>query len=110
MFSSLFSTKKNYFGTKTFTFYLPAPPERKTGYQEKEFDSVMSQIFSLGFEVIDIKTASHSTQTKGGVWLICLLGAPTKEIFAHEIQFDGIEGKPISNYESVPMDPDIIHE
>ena len=39
MLSGMFNlNNKKYYGQKSFTYFLPAPPERNTGYQEKEFE------------------------------------------------------------------------
>lgn len=83
MFKSFFKNK--YFATRTFTYYIPAPPSRKTGYQEREFDAIVNYIASLGFELIDFKLESHNEHDKSGMWIVCILGAPTKEIFLQKI-------------------------
>lgn len=96
---------KKFYATKTFTYYLPSPPLRKTGYQEKEYDSIVQSIIEHGFEIIDINITSHSSEEKSGVWIVCHIGAQTKEIFESNINFSSQ-----SHSENVPLDPDIVHE
>ena len=109
VFKSVFGRKKQYFGVKTFTYYLPAPPHRKSGYQEKEFDQLTDYITGLGFDILDIKVESHSSPDKSGLWLVCLLGSPTKEVHNLTIETDSILG--VENLaQSIPLSPDIIHD
>ncbi len=108
-----FKNKNNtYYGKKTFTFYIPSPPERKSGYQEKEFDAVIEHIISLGFEIIDFKLQSHSSDKGSGLWAICIIGAKNKKVFEQKIHFDYSkfqEHNPHSEHH-IPLDPDIVHE
>lgn len=109
MISSFFGKKNSYFGTKTFTYYLPSPPFRKNGYQEKEFDHLMEAITKLGFEIIDYKVASHSSEEKSGVWIVCHLGAKTADIFNQRIDFTSQADAPLTTQE-IQLDPSIIHD
>ena len=105
--------KNKYYGKKTFTFYIPAPPARKTGYQEKEFDNLIEHILGLGFELVDFKLQSHSGEERTGLWVLCILGAPTKEVFNQKV---GIDYSMVSHNSAtedlsrIPLDPDIIHD
>lgn len=107
MFSSLFS--KKFYGTKTFTYYIPAPPFRKNGYQEKEFDHLIDHINKMGFKLIDFKLSSHASEEKSGMWIVCHVGAPNKEVFDQKIEFASAHdvNLPASD---IALDPDIIHE
>ncbi|MBD64291.1 MAG: hypothetical protein CME62_03740 [Halobacteriovoraceae bacterium] len=109
MFGAVFNKKNKYYSTRTFTYYLPAPPPRKSGYQEKEFDLLVLELSKLGFEIISIQATSHQTTDGGGVWILCHLGAPTSEIFNQRINLNIGESGKIQS-EEVPMDPSIIHE
>lgn len=106
---SLFKNEKKYYRKKTFTYYVPAPPVRRNGYQEKEFDKVMTHIQDLGFDILDIQTQSHSHPDQAGLWIVCLLGAPTKAIYEKILDFDYSD---IADLQSthIPMDPDIVHD
>ena len=109
MFSSLLRRKSPYYGVKTFTYFIPAPPDRRTGYQEKEFDSIMGSVARSGFELIDLKTSAYANEQKCGMWVVCLLGAKTKEMFEKEVLFD-TDGVNLVPNKNVPLDPSIIHE
>jgi len=108
---SLFGLKKeNYFGKKTYTYYIPAPPVRKNGYQEKEFDHITSYITQLGFDIIDFKIQAHSHSDQAGMWIVCLLGAKTSEIYHKRIDYNPIEQSLNDHHSSIPLDPSIIHD
>lgn len=109
MLSSLF--KGNNFRYKqTFTYYIPAPPLRKTGYQEKEFDFITQYILSRGFEILDLKIQSHSSETSSGLWLVCILGTNDEKLAGERINIDFSELAGTKGSEEHPIDPDIIHE
>lgn len=61
---------------KTFTYFIPNPPHRKSGYREKEFDKIMSGILQSGFELIDFKTQG----SENGIFVIALLKSSSKKI------------------------------
>ncbi len=109
---SFLKNKNPYFGKRTFTFYIPSPPARKTGYQEREFDTLVEHITSLGFELIEFKMQSHSGDNKSGVWILCILGAKTKEIYETKIEFDysQLDQGQTDRLQSIPLDPNIIHD
>lgn len=102
MLGSIFKQKPNYYGVKTFTYFIPAPPSRRTGYQEKEFDSIMGNLTHMGFEIVNIHTSAYANEQKCGMWVVCVLGAKTREVFDKEVLFDSTD--------SPTLDPDIIHE
>lgn len=61
--------------TRTFTYFIPSPPMRKSGYREKEFDKIMSGILQSGFELIELKTES----SENGIFIIAILNAKTSK-------------------------------
>lgn len=68
---------KNLMGTEkfthqTFTYFIPAPPERKTGYREKHFDKLLFEFTKKGYEIVSINTESMDGETKG-LWVIIQL-------------------------------------
>jgi hypothetical protein len=65
----------SYNAIKTFTYFIPAPPNRKSGYREKEFDKIFFELLKKDFEILNFKTQS----AQNGMWIICLLGATTEE-------------------------------
>ena len=113
MLKSLFCNKKTYFKKKTFTFYVPSPPLRRSGYQEKEFDNVTDYIVSLGFDLLDFKLQSHSGNDKSGMWILCVLGAPTEEIYNKKINIEeslpNVSSAQASSQE-ILLDPSIVHD
>jgi hypothetical protein len=60
--------------TTSFTYFIPAPPARKSGYREKEFDKILNGILQSGFEIIKIETQSVET----GLFIFALLKSTKK--------------------------------
>jgi hypothetical protein len=60
--------------TTSFTYFIPAPPNRKTGYREKEFDKILNGILQSGFEILKIETQSVET----GLFIFALLKSSKK--------------------------------
>lgn len=73
------SDKKNS-AIKTFTYFIPAPPNRKTGYREKEFDKIMQGIFNSGFELVSLHTQGINGDSHGGLFILAVLKAKSKKI------------------------------
>lgn len=71
--------RKKQFKIQTFTYYVPAPPARKTGYREKEFDKVFYDFVNKGFEILNVQTQAHTGVDNCGMWVIFTLRALTKE-------------------------------
>ena len=67
------------FKIQTFTYYIPAPPHRKSGYREKQFDKVFYDFINRGYKIIDMKTQSNSGQETSGMWIIFTVQATNKE-------------------------------
>lgn len=74
--------------TKTFSYFIPAPPLRKSGYQEREFDQLIEYLQEKGFRLLRYKLASVSSEKVAGVWIICELQARTKEARDFKIDLD----------------------
>lgn len=72
-FFKIFGKKTNESSIQTFTYFIPAPPHRKTGYREKEFDKIFYQFINSGYEVLEFKTQAISSDTLAGMWVICLV-------------------------------------
>lgn len=105
-----FLPKKGYFGIKSFTYFLPSPPSRKQGYQEKEFDHIFSHLLKPSdYDLIDLKMETLNTPESSGVWILCLLGAKTKEAMERQINIDYHEvAAQLSTH--IKMDPLIEHD
>jgi hypothetical protein len=69
---------------KTFTYFIPAPPHRKNGYREKEFDKIMSGILQSGFELQELKTVGM----ENGMFIIAILIVPNKKVAKLDEQLD----------------------
>ena len=74
-----------YYKKKTFTYFLPAPPLRKQGYQEKEFDYLIEKLVSMGFIIDDLKVSSGTHNESSGIWIVVIIRAKTKEAFDRKI-------------------------
>lgn len=101
--------KKSYKKIKTLTYYLPSPPDRKTGYQEKEFDHITSYLIGKNFDIIDFKMQASSSEKSSGVWILCLLGAKTQQAADMNIEIDYNE---VAHMQEgvIKLDPSIEHE
>lgn len=88
---------------RAFTYFIPAPPQRKSGYREVEFDKIFNGIIEAGFELEDLKTESVST----GVYIIAVLRTDKKKVFEMDISLDIQERFKLSSTHS---SPDIILE
>lgn len=64
---------------KTFTFYIPAPPHRKSGYREREFDKIMQGILTSGFELLDLQAQSVGGPDNSGLFIVTTLKAKDKK-------------------------------
>ncbi|MCO4755020.1 MAG: hypothetical protein KC478_11105 [Bacteriovoracaceae bacterium] len=104
-----FFTNTEQFPIKSFSYYLPAPPKRKSGYQEKEFDRIIDHLREKNYELIDTKIHSHNCDDHGGIWIFCRLRPLTRIASNQEINIDYQELAG-SQAENIKMDPDIIHE
>lgn len=76
---SLFSS----YPTQTFTYFIPAPPERKQGYREKSFDQLIQKLTKMDFRITDIKTQALSHNSKSGMWVVVSIKPLSKQ--AHEL-------------------------
>ncbi len=61
----------------TFTYFIPAPPLRKSGYREIEFDKIMRGILESGFEIETLETQS----TPSGMFVLAILKTSSKKVF-----------------------------
>jgi hypothetical protein len=104
-----FSKKSSYLKIRSFTYYIPAPPNRKTGYQEKEFDHIFDYLMENDFDIIDYKLESCSNDTSSGMWVVCILGAKSlkSKTLSLEIDYASIASKAVQH---IKIDPSIEHE
>lgn len=83
---------------KTFTYFLPSPPQRKSGYREREFDKIIQGILASGFEIESLETQG----TDGGLYVLILLKTNSKKIFEMDIDQDIQERFKLSHTHSSP--------
>ncbi len=63
---------------QTFTYYIPAPPQRNAGYREKQFDRLFYNFINQGYEIISFQTTPHNGVEQSGMWISCLVRATNK--------------------------------
>jgi len=66
------TNKASYSEFKTFTYYIPNPPKRQSGYREIEFDKIMHGILNSGHEIVNWNMQSASG-AEGGVFVCFIL-------------------------------------
>lgn len=69
----------NNFKIQSFTFYIPSPPARSSGYREKHFDKLFYEFINRGFEIISFVTETSSGTNQSGMWVICVVRALNEE-------------------------------
>jgi hypothetical protein len=83
---------------KTFTYYIPAPSHRKSGYREMEFDKIMQGILSSGFEIETLQ----SQGTEHGLFVLVVLKTNSKKIFDMDAALDFHDKFKLSHSHSSP--------
>lgn len=83
----LFNRRKK-FKIQSFTFYVPSPPPRSSGYREKQFDKIFYEFINLGYEILNFKTEASTGEKHSGMWLIFIVQA--KNAKAQELNLDDI--------------------
>ena len=102
---SFFTNKEAYIKTRTYTYFIPAPPNRKTGYQEKEFDQICDYLVGKNFDILDIKMEAFANDTAAGVWILCILGAKSNEaaIMSLDIDYSLVAGLQSQHIKTDPL-------
>ncbi len=96
---SVRSGKKIY--RTTFTYFIPAPPHRKSGYREIEFDKIMQGILSTGFEIDELRTVATGGD-HGGLFIVALLKTNSKKVFEMDKKQDLHDKFKLSHTHSSP--------
>ncbi len=73
---------------RTFTYYIPSPPKRKTGYQEKEFDQLVAYINKENFKIENIQTQLSSNHESSGMWVVLQIRPLCRKSNAKELQYE----------------------
>lgn len=77
----------------TFTYFIPAPPQRKSGYREIEFDKIMRGILDSGFEIETLETQSSPS----GMFVMAVLKTKNKKVYESDTAQDLHEKFRLSN-------------
>ncbi len=87
---------------KTFTYYIPAPPHRKTGYREREFDKIMQGILTSGFDLVNLSAHPVGGDDNSGLFIVCTIKARDKKVFATDEGLDIQEKFKLAHSHSSP--------
>ncbi len=94
--TSIFKNKKD-FKIQSFTFFLPSPPPRATGYREKQFDKIFYEFINKGYKILNFTTQAQSSGEKqSGMWILVVVQATNSEsekLNLDEIFHDSIKAK-----------------
>lgn len=66
---------KKIFKIQSFTFFIPSPPGRSTGYREKQFDKLFYEFINRGYSILNFETQASTGENKSGMWLIFIVRA-----------------------------------
>ncbi|MDO9182999.1 MAG: hypothetical protein Q7U04_11355 [Bacteriovorax sp.] len=72
--SSRLGFKKNY-KIQSFTFFIPSPPTRATGYREKQFDKIFYEFINKGYRILNFTTQASTGEKQSGMWIILIVQA-----------------------------------
>lgn len=97
--------KQSVFRT-TFTYFIPAPPNRRSGYREREFDKIFQSILNSGFEIEEFKTESVQ-HPQSGVFVIAVLKTKSKKVFKLD---ENIDMHDLFKLSQENEDSDIVYE
>ncbi len=75
----IFNSKANNYKIQSFTFYIPSPPARTSGYREKQFDKIFYEFINKGYEILTFNTQTSNSQNQSGMWVICVVRATNQE-------------------------------
>lgn len=95
LIKSLLGAKKNY-KIQSFTYFIPSPPARSTGYREKQFDKIFHEFINRGYTILNFTTQASTGEKQSGMWLIFVVQAQNAEAEAlnlDEILVDAVRSK-----------------
>lgn len=98
-------SKQSVFRT-SFTYFIPAPPMRKSGYREREFDKIMQGILNGGFQIEHINTESIQGE-QPGMFIFAVLKSKSKKVFKLDEGLDMHESFKLSEHS---LNNEIIYE
>ncbi len=92
--NALLRPQKDY-KIQTFTYFVPSPPARSSGYREKQFDKLFYEFINRGYKILNVSTqASSAGEKHSGMWVLFVVQATNAEaerlnlndIFAEELK------------------------
>lgn len=90
---------QNNYKIQSFTFFIPSPPGRSTGYREKQFDKLFYEFINRGYKILNFTTQSSTGEKHSGMWIICLVQATNKE--AEKLNLEDIFMDQVKNKQDV---------
>lgn len=87
---------KNNFKIQSFTFFIPSPPPRSTGYREKQFDKLFYDFINKGYEILSVNTQASTGEKQSGMWVLFVVRATNAEaekLNLDELFHDSIKSK-----------------
>lgn len=102
LIKSLFGAKKIY-KIQSFTYFIPSPPPRSTGYREKQFDKIFHEFINRGYTILNFTAQASTGEKQSGMWLVFIVQAQNEAADAlkiDEILQDSVKSK-ISVKESI---------
>jgi hypothetical protein len=82
--SKLFASKKT-FKIQSFTYFIPSPPARASGYREKQFDKLFYEFINKGYNILNFSTQASTGDKHSGMWVLFIVQALNKEAEALNI-------------------------
>ena len=79
LYKNLFKSSKNDFKIQSFTYFIPAPPQRSSGYREKQFDKLFYEYINKGYEIISFHSQACNNPNQSGMWIVCVVRALNHE-------------------------------
>ncbi len=70
--------KKTY-KIQSFTYFIPSPPPRSTGYREKQFDKLFFEFINRGYKILNVTSQSSNGDKQSGMWIIFIVQATSKQ-------------------------------
>ena len=82
---------------QSFTYFIPSPPARSSGYREKQFDKLFYEFINRGYKILNFETqASSAGEKHSGMWVLFVVQATNAEAEAlnlNEILHDEVKGR-----------------
>ena len=76
------------FKIQSFTYFIPSPPLRSTGYREKHFDKLFYTYINKGYKILSVNTQSISGEKCSGMWVVFIVQAKNKEAENLDLQLE----------------------